>query len=218
MQEHPSLKKFIESVPSNACILTLNYDCVLDQGLHLSNRWSPRGGYVLSSFPGSDKDNASIENIRLVKLHGSCNFRDRNPGQPYPDIEISERIFPGIAAHLNETSSDAPHVLVMSYVKEFHNGIFMLWNHAISSLAGAQKLTIIGCSLREEDTFLRFALYHFGMARGVDKFQIDIVDVSDASCERIKEKVRKIVASPGKYEIRPFGGGLESYLCESLRH
>src|SRR3989338_5592672 len=76
LDNFPTLKKFIGFVPANSTILTLNYDLVLDQGLWLSKRWSPGGGYCISSFPYSDEENKKKGNILLLKLHGSCNFRN----------------------------------------------------------------------------------------------------------------------------------------------
>ena len=78
LHHYPQLKAFIKQIPREATILTLNYDCVLDQGLYLSQRWSPDGGYLLPSFPFEEKEkqkNHDIENILLLKPHGSVNFR-----------------------------------------------------------------------------------------------------------------------------------------------
>lgn len=205
------LKKFVEMVPCGTCILTLNYDCVLDQGLYLSGRWSPFGGYYLSPSPLTN-DNESKARILLLKLHGSCNFKDSEKDQDYPRIEITDSIFPNIGANINSELSDIPHVLVMSYIKQFHNGIMSLWREAISFLRASEKLIIVGCSLREEDTFLRFALYHFGTNEDVDKFSIDIVNKGNDNCIKIKEKVLKLVAHTDPQNVIPFDSGLASYL------
>ena len=103
----------------------------------------------------------------------------------------------------------------MSYIKQFHNGIMSLWREAISFLREADKLIIIGCSLREEDTFLRFALYHFGMKEDTEKFFVEIIDKGEDNCKKIKEKVMKLVAYPDKQEVKLFNEGLEGYLNET---
>jgi hypothetical protein len=210
--DFPVLKKFIESVPDDARILTLNYDCVLDQGLYLSGRWSPFGGYCYPTFPHTDRENDSLSRILLLKMHGSCNFRDSQANQDYFNIEISDSIFPNIHADINSRLNDRPHILVMSYVKQFHNGIMSLWREAISFLRASERLIIVGCSLREEDTFLRFALYHFGMKESVGQFSIDIIDMGENNCNRIKEKLMKLVANPDRQRVSQFEGGLVSYL------
>jgi len=204
------LKQFVESVPSRARILTLNYDCVLDQGLYLSRRWSPRGGYDCPPFPASGEENDCKEQILLLKLHGSCNFRERMEGDPYFKIELTGEIFPGMASNIN--SGGTPRLLVMSYIKIFDNGIFQLWRKAISYLKDAEKLTIVGCSLREEDTFLRYALYCFGMRDGCKKFQVEIVDKGDDRCKEIERRVMGLVAYPGRHQVTRFPGGLAEWL------
>jgi len=206
------LKKFVETIPSETRILTLNYDCVLDQGLYHSGRWSPFGGYCYSTFPHTQNNNNSKERILLLKLHGSCNFKDSDEEQKYPNIEITDNIFPNIHANLNSDPSDKSHILVMSYIKRFHNGIMSLWREAISFLKEAERLTIVGCSLREEDTFLRFALYHFGVKDGTKKFYIDIVDKGNENCQRVRGKIMALVANPVSQEVNLFDEGLEGYL------
>lgn len=209
---YPLLKCFLEKVPRNSYILTLNYDCVLDQGLYHTRRWSPFGGYCYPTFPHTGNENDSKDRILLLKLHGSSNFKDVEEGQEYFNIEITDRIFPSIHANINSDPSDKPHIVVMSYVKRFHNGIMDLWREAISFLKEAEKLIIVGCSLREEDTFLRFALYHFGMKENTRKFSVEIVDKGKHSCSEIKGKVMKLVACPDQQEIKMFHEGLEGYL------
>ena len=204
------LNKFTEIVPSKSTILTLNYDCVLDQGLWLSNRWSPRGGYFAMSFPASDDENKQRDNILLLKLHGSTNFCN-SPTEYFP-IEISDRIFYGINAQINPCNGQL-HVLVMSYLKIYHNGIMQLWRKAIESFKEADKLVIIGCSLREEDTFLKFALYHFGMKENTEKFYIDVIDIGEENCRSLENKVKNLVARPDQQEINLYNTGLKGYLA-----
>jgi hypothetical protein len=212
LDSYPLLKYFLETIPTNSCILTLNFDCILDQGLYITGRWSPFGGYFYSTFPHTQNENDSKDRIILLKLHGSCNFRDIEAGQEYFNIEITDRIFPRIYANINSDPSDKPHILVMSYIKQFHNGIMSLWKEAISSLKEAERLIIVGCSLREEDTFLRFALYHFGMKKNTQKFVVDIIDKGKDNCKKIKEKVMKLVAYPDWQKVNLFDEGLEGYL------
>jgi len=210
------LKKFIEIVPSKSMILTLNYDCVLDQGLWLSNRWHPGGGYYTSSFPCSDDENKKKDDILLLKLHGSCNYRNSPDYRKYPKIEISDKIFLNISSQINTRDSnldDGAHVLVMSYLKIYHNGIMQLWRKAIESFKETDKLVIIGCSLREEDTFLKFALYHFGMKENTEKFYIDVIDIGEENCRSLENKVKNLVARPDHQEINLYNTGLKGYLA-----
>jgi len=222
IENHPLLAQFVRKLPNGTAILSLNYDCVLDQALWLRGRWTPNVGYgfrVSSREPGNDEQK---DGIILLKLHGSCNFRNSTESdgesmkkyERYFKPEITNDIFPGVCSEINPRCSDldtGPHVLVMSYVKKYHNGIMRLWRQAIDALADANRLTIIGCSLRDEDVFLRFPLYHFGMKEGVAKFQIDIVDKEEEDCRRIEEKVRGLVAWPEKQNIIHYEG-LDHYI------
>lgn len=210
------LTRFVEIIPDQSLVITLNYDCVLDQGLYYSDRWSPFGGYGYPTFPHTGDDNAEKGRILLLKLHGSCNFRNRTGNTDYFNIEITDSIFPEIHASLcpsNSTLDKGPHLLVMSYVKQYHNGIMSLWRKAISTLREADKLFIVGCSLRDEDTFLRFALYHFGTKPCAQTFSVEIIDQSKETCDNIKNKILKLVGNPDKQDIKPYDKGLKKYLA-----
>lgn len=87
-----------------------------------------------------------------------------------------------------------------------------LWRKAIESFKEADKLVIIGCSLREEDTFLKFALYHFGMKENTEKFYIDVIDIGEENCRSLESKVKNLVARPDQQEINLYNTGLEGYL------
>lgn len=199
-------ENFVEKIPKNAIILTTNYDCVLDKYLYLSNRWYPNGGYVFSSFPfEGNRKNSDLDNIILLKLHGSCNFRNKG-SKEYPFIEVTDKIFPKISADVNNRNysrDEGPHIIIMNYLKIYTNGIMMLWREAIEKLKNADQLTIIGCSLRDEDIFLKYALYHFGMKEDTDNFIIKIIDKEKETCRKVKEKVERLVANPSKqvYEL-----------------
>jgi len=212
---YPLCESFIKKIPQNAYILTLNYDCVLDKYLWLSKRWSPEGGYIYPIFPRSSFiKNSKLDGIKLLKLHGSCNFRNDIHDQAYFKIEITPQIFPNCHSFLCDRDGglDAgPHVLVMSYLKNYHNGIMWLWRKAINALKNADKLIIIGCSLRNEDLFLRFALYHFGMKKNVDNLSIEIIDKDKSISESIKSKIEDLAAWPNKQKYTIYNN-IKDYL------
>jgi len=83
---------------------------------------------------------------------------------------------------------------------------------AISALREADKLIVVGCSLREEDTFLRFALYYFGMEEKTDKSYVDVFDLGKQNCEQLTSKLKGLVACPDKQQVECFPGGLKAYL------
>lgn len=213
------LKQFVGNLHKGSVILTLNYDCVLDQALYESKRWSPRGGYYISSFPADDSENSTLDNILLLKLHGSVNFRlaseelANNIGSIDKQkilIEITDKIFSGIPSKINDRNSQfyakLPYVLVMSYIKKFNKGIFQVWDKAIEELKKADTLTIIGCSLRDEDTFLRFALRHFGEKENTQEFIIEVIDRNKEIRSKIKDELvsQAFVGNPDRQTVREY--------------
>lgn len=218
LDDHPLLKQFVEIIPHGSGVLTLNYDCVLDQALYLSKRWSPFGGYEIEGFPGAGNLNNQMDRILLLKLHGSCNFRERIGEGDDMVIDANEDLFPGIAPEMARECTGSGehqlHVLLLSYIKECPRGILTLWHRAMTALSQADALVLVGCSLREEDTFLRFALYHFGMKADTDTFFIEIVDDGRENCREIRKRIMNVVANPRKVHTREYEGGLASFLSE----
>ena len=219
IEDYPLCKKFVEKIPKGARILTLNYDCILDKYLYLSDRWSPTVGYVIHSFPDSPTEDDYKDNILLLKLHGSCNFRVKKTYDENGEInekreetfllEITEKIFPGIRKCINDRESNldkGAYVILMNYLKEFNIKIMQIWREAIEALKNADRLTIIGCSLRDEDTALKSLIHYFGMKDSTEKFAIEIVDKNRENCEKIQSKVETIVARPTKQNLEFFEG------------
>ena len=222
-EDYPLCKKFVEKIPKGARILTLNYDCILDKHLYSSNRWSPtdypKAGYGISPFPASLTEDDYKNNILLLKLHGSCNFRVKKTYDENGEInekreetfllEITEKIFPGIRKCINDRESNldkGAYVILMNYLKEFNIKIMQIWREAIEALKNADRLTIIGCSLRDEDTALKSLIHYFGMKDSTEKFAIEIVDKNRENCEKIQSKVETIVARPTKQNLEFFEG------------
>ncbi|MCB2185014.1 MAG: hypothetical protein KQJ78_01255 [Deltaproteobacteria bacterium] len=206
-----TLDGFISSIHPSSTILTLNYDLVLDQGLHLSRRWSPNGGYFIHSLAFRN-DNIGLANITFLKLHGSCNFSINNEGDPYAEIEINDKLFEEIHCDFQRAGADIPFVVLMSYIKNMPQGLKQLWRQAIIKLTEATRLTVIGCSLREEDFLLNYALYHFGMSQDTAEFNIDLVDIGQQNCNNLHDKIHALVAEREKQRYHPFPGGLKEYV------
>jgi hypothetical protein len=199
----------------------------LDQGLYLSKRWSPNGGYFLSTFSTHAK-NQDLENILLLKLHGSVNFRTptqevieqyKEISDQFVQIEITNQIFPDIHSCINSReSANQPYILAMSYLKIYISGIMQLWDKAIEELKKADTLTIIGCSFREEDTFLRFMMRHFGEKENTGdnagNFIIEIIDPNELIWEKLENELigKGLVGHPGKQTVKSFKS-----LCEYLQ-
>ena len=244
LDERPLLKKFISKIPEKATILTLNYDCVLDRGLWLSRRWAPDKGYYIPGYnfylePGDifQEFPQIKDNIFLLKLHGSVNFRlftkefSKKIGEEEQDQDIhilrGNQIFPGDSYPDNQEEIElekSPQIVTMSYVKNFSRSIWELWRKAIEQLQQADTLTIIGCSLREEDSLLKFALSYLNRTippelaagRFISRIErINIVDPSGENSESLAHKlgVEELKQKNSEFEIK-FYKSLEEYCKE----
>ena len=214
LEDKPVLKKFVTSIPDDSYLLSLNYDCVLDQGLWLGGRWHPGDGYSLKidEMPSDGRTK-----LFLLKLHGSCNFSSGFPNNDHFVIRIDEDLFPGVGNNIN-TPQHNTRIIAMSFLKNYKMDLMKLWQKAILEMAHADKLVIIGCSIREEDAFLKFALHHFGIKAKNDneKFNVDIVGRNE-DMEKIRSKVEKIVVCPRQHNFTLHSDGLKGYL-EYIRH
>lgn len=210
LEDKPDLKKFVASVPDDSYLISLNYDCVLDQGLWLDGRWHPGDGYYLEV---EEMPSGGETKLFLLKLHGSCNFSSGFPDNDHFVIGIHEELFPGVGNNIN-TPLHNPRIIAMSFIKNYKKDLMKLWRKAISEIANADHLVIIGCSIREEDAFLKFALSHFGMKEKNDNnnFNISIVGFGSKDVKGIESRVTQLVACPHQQKINLYSGGLAGYL------
>jgi len=189
-------KKFVKKLKPFDVILTLNYDCLLDALLYKSGRWDYEKGYSahIFNFPKILTENR--DSILLLKLHGSTNFwehavctdRDIDWSQSEFIIEIKNGTFPFFYSHSQLGGSGSTrkgqYIIAPSYLKQFNSRLMRLWNLAMEKLREAEKLVIIGCSLRNEDTELSQLLM---------EFKGSVVDIIDPKNEDIKKRLQDII-------------------------
>ncbi len=151
------------------CLITLNYDTLLDSALVRSG-WDPNMGYGLRG--GARKvrwrmekppSSAQLRDVRLLKLHGSLNwyvrgsFRDLSAVfQKKPsEVLIAER------PRTNETNGFIRQIVPPIYGKFFgHDHWQVLWDNAHKSLVEAEIVIVIGCSLIDSDFHLNGMIGH----------------------------------------------------------
>jgi len=151
------------------CVITLNYDTLLDSALVRSG-WDPCTGYCLTG--GSNKiewqmqrpnPSPRLKNIRLLKLHGSLNwyvrgsFRDLSAVFQKKPTKVRVSQMPRVS----ETNGYIRQIVPPIYGKFFgHNQWQVLWDAAHEALLRAQIIIVIGCSLVDTDFHLRGMMGH----------------------------------------------------------
>jgi hypothetical protein len=201
----------LPSFEAGDVVINLNYDCTLESALDLADLWTPNGGYpglMSAAFDGVAKSA-----IEVLKIHGSCSFIIA-PAFDNPDVQsvgfvINEHFFPksGRNRQLNFGGGLGRRCLIApSYVKAPTVDIYVLMRRALDAVRDAERLVVIGCSLRPEDTFIRLLITQFFTDANWQMRQVIIVD---PQAKRVAEVLRifwghliddNIVAIPGRLE------------------
>ncbi|MFH1395056.1 MAG: SIR2 family protein [Candidatus Omnitrophota bacterium] len=151
----------------NDRIITLNYDCYLENVLWEKGKWRPDGGYECDAWQKYPlKDNPM--NIRILKLHGSINFvlcTEECTGISSVDYEINpqgkKEQFAVSCKHKDIIGREAcknkiGYVVAPSYIKQLeYQNMLNFWRNAVHKLIKADVFVIMGVSLRPEDYLLR---------------------------------------------------------------
>ena len=201
---------FVDTLGQDDVLLSLNYDCLLDQILCLQKVWHPNGGY--SNFVEdrglalrNGPHNKSFRNILLLKLHGSLNFIEHygvdekdeyDREHSFIDIEINSEVFPNL--NLNRgilpDAIKGEHLIALSYMKVFHPQVLSLWNLAFGKFRETffDKFVIIGCSVRPEDTLLHLLLLNI---------QCNKIIVVDPAHKEIVVRLFRLCRAPNSFRI-----------------
>jgi flagellar basal body rod protein FlgC len=157
-------------------IINLNYDCFLEGLLDYLGIWNPNKGYGAIFNPLIDDSCVNINNIQILKVHGSENFTNQpifdRPESSRVTFEFNENIFPKSAANIffgprsvpvpfDKYHPPKPYIIAPSYVKIPVVDIIYLMIDAIAASKISDKMIIIGCNLRPEDSFLWLLLTTF---------------------------------------------------------
>jgi len=140
-------------------VVTLNYDTLFDSAL-VRKGWDPRRGYGVSG--AADKfrwyprfTNPDLDNVRLLKLHGSLNWYVKGS---FSDLSAVFQKKPTRIERprRNEIGGYIRQIVPPIYGKFFgHDHWQSLWLMAYRALRQAEVLIVIGCSLVDIDFHLR---------------------------------------------------------------
>ena len=158
--------KFVKCLEKDDSILTINYDCLLEELMLRANVWSPNGGwskYIQYEDLREYEENCKKKNIEIIKLHGSVNFWvDNLPtiGLPEPKgtivPHVKKSFLPSCKGKENpaNTNTQGQYIIDPTFIKSYHRDLLWLWKLATKKMWEADIITIIGCGLRPEDTML----------------------------------------------------------------
>ena len=126
-------------------VISLNYEDVLD-GAYEQYHGPPRYCFSLDQLLGAN-------NVPLLKLHGSFNWKDVKIRGRTRNIDI------------------IPLGSAKTYI---HPPYGCIWNQALQTLIGCDTLRVIGCSLSQNDIHLIDLLFKAHLERGT-AFEIEII-------------------------------------------
>lgn len=179
----------------NDTILTVNYDCVLENILFVQKKWSTIGGWSKFRFNQDNENRDKKLNIEILKLHGSINFvlvatLDGNKFD-HNNLQlkwfVDKELFPNCYETTSWEEEIVEYIVLPSYLKHFeYSKIVSLWREALLRVQEADKIVIIGCSLREEDYLLRFLISFIS--------QVAKIIIIDPLAESVKDKLIKSIS------------------------
>ena len=165
-EELTRFAKFCESY--RCCCITFNYDDFLDEALAHTGSWNPYWGYgffcpssldTIASFDELEQNSM----LRLLKLHGSINWRPKlgyaspvaidsiTHHHDWPGVRLR---YPQVSGHLEREPVMVPPVLSKSSLVE-QPVLRLVWSHAFARLAKAHEVTFIGYSFPATDIAAR---------------------------------------------------------------
>ena len=150
------LDRWVALLNKGDTIITFNWDLLHEAALWCAGKWHYNDGY---GFRCSDPSGHERSPIRMLKLHGSVNWAQRDERDLHPAIEHKNDFFPGaedgpgIYAWGAGQWDEGRRLITPSYLKDPSSNRLLLdlWNQARDVLVRAQELIAIGYSLYRAD-------------------------------------------------------------------
>jgi len=158
-----ALKNWTTLLKPGDTIITFNWDILHESALWCAGKWHFADGY---GFPARDAPKEAHSPIKVLKLHGSVNWAQKNDDDLVPEVEHKSDFFPG-ATDDHQTFSkriygrnDGRYLVVPTYLKDLSGNrlLLRLWEQARDTLVDAEQLVAIGFSLNEADAAARYLL------------------------------------------------------------
>lgn len=196
-------------------VISFNYDCVIDHALRTSDgqRWSARYGYGFPNASRIDDRSVSLwsghgarvrqnDTIRLLKLHGSLNWREF-PNDPNAPILLREKIY-------KQNGQKTYTIIPPEQSKAIDQEPFpTLWKRAASALRSAETLALVGFSFPPTDQLVE-AMFRMALEDNKRIQRIVIVNPSKADRQRMRTvtsvalgRVKRVVQFDSLAEFAP---------------
>jgi hypothetical protein len=219
-------QQFVDAIKGGACVITTNYDVVLDRQLAQINsfnygarlrypvRANPRGGQLGQGAP--EKLNAGP--VECLKLHGSLNWLlcskcDEVDLLPPADIRhvIEQPVYCANPActHRYELLFITP-TMFKSYENRF---IRSVWDLAEERLVRARELVFVGYSMKDDDYQIQCLLMKALLRKDRPYDRVTVVEHPDSP--RLKELEQKYRTLFDPIVFQPIG--FEQYVRELAR-
>lgn len=169
-----SMMKIFELVKSGDCIITFNYDLIIEQGLFEKGIWNPIDGYGFNQISQYEellnKDYPKTQ-VDLIKLHGSINWVNESLFGFEDEVSIlltnaddGTCFFNGLEVKSNHPSYGSrypnnPIIIMPTYLKHFNKSYELnLLNRAVEAAKSSEKVYLIGYSLPPADSTANFVI------------------------------------------------------------
>jgi hypothetical protein len=186
--------KILSKLEKNDSVLTFNYDLLIEESFESTGIWTPIGGYgeavhgVRSEWCKKWLNkraltNAPRSNVRLLKLHGSVNWRLYETGQ----VRMKDRPFV-VRTRKNSAVFETVSILPPGWNKRIDRSPYkQLWREARLKLEQCKTIVIIGYSLPDADLLAKALFAEVIRLRAARKRYLKQLHLADPN-DSVKQK------------------------------
>jgi len=175
----PVLDNWAARLHEGDTIVTFNWDVLHEAALWRCGKWHYADGY---GFPCKDAPGGCRSSLKVLKLHGSVNWAQRDEQDCQPAIEhkadFFRRAHDDHSVYLKGAGqwNEGRYLIIPSYLKDLSSNrlLLHLWNQAFDALSSAEQVTVIGFQLHPADAVAR-QLIGCALMRNLNPFTIQIV-------------------------------------------
>jgi hypothetical protein len=166
-------------------IVTFNWDLLHEAALWRQEKWHYADGY---GFTCSDAPSGCRSGLKVLKLHGSVNWGQRDERDCEPAIEHKADFFHGAHDDHRVYSrgagqwNEGRYLIIPSYLKDLSSNrlLLSLWNQAFDALSTAEEITVVGFQLHSADALAR-QLLGCALTKNANPFAVRIVSPANGT-------------------------------------